>query len=237
MVMDVECAFAKKALNIRVVFDGHLLVQGLFFTPAWNPPPGLDPKAFTERAVTVGSKALPLSGTLTLPAGKGPFPGLVLVHGSGPNDADESLGPNKLFKELAWGLASRGVVVLRYHKRTFQHRGKVEVPTVKEETIDDALSAVAELARTKEVAAGRIFLAGHSMGAWLGPRIAAADERIQGVIMLAASSRPQWHLVVEQLEYMQSLDGTPKPELDAALSNARVGARTWWLPSPRPNGG
>jgi uncharacterized protein len=237
MVMDVECAFSKKALNVRVVLDGQLTVQGLFFSPAWNPPEGVDLKAFAERPVTVGSKALPLSGTLTLPSGKGPFPAVVLVHGSGPNDADESLGPNKLFKELAWGLASRGVAVLRYHKRTFEHRGKVsnaDVPTVKEETIDDALTALDALAQQKEVDPKRLFIAGHSMGAWLAPRIAAADPRVHGAVMLAASARPQWHLVVEQLEYMKSLDPAPKPELEQALLKAKESKKKLDDPALKP---
>ena len=54
-----------------------------------------------------------------------PFPGVVLVHGSGPNDRDESIGPNKPFRDLAEGLASRGIAVLRYDKRTRTHAGRV----------------------------------------------------------------------------------------------------------------
>src|SRR6185436_6522694 len=87
---------------------------------------------------------VPLPGTLTLPAGKGPFPGVILVHGSGGGDRDETLGPNKPFRDIAWGLAAQGIVVLRYDKRAkvqpmwYANRAF----TVYEEVTQDALSAL-----------------------------------------------------------------------------------------------
>src|SRR2546423_637796 len=81
--------------------------------------------AFGEKEVVIGAGgAWPLPGTLTLPKGDGPFPAVVLVHGSGPQDRDETIGPNKPFKDLAWGLATNGIAVLRYEKRTKEHGKK-----------------------------------------------------------------------------------------------------------------
>ena len=82
-----------------------------------------------------------------MPTGDGPFPAVILVHGSGPNDRDETLGTNKPFRDLAHGLASQKVAVLRYEKRTKQHADKLKGSalstfTIKEEAIDDALAAV-----------------------------------------------------------------------------------------------
>ena len=89
-------------------------------------------------------------------------PGVVLVHGSGPNDRDETIGPNKPFRDLAWGLATRGIAVLRYEKRTKRHRLKMALLanslTVKEETIDDAVAAVTTLHAVEEIDASRIFV-------------------------------------------------------------------------------
>src|SRR6185369_4322477 len=89
---------------------------------AYQPPAYVVPSMFREQELTVGAGtewALP--ATLTLPTGTGPFPAVVLVHGSGPNDRDETIGPNKPFQDLAQGLASQGIAVLRYEKRTKQH--------------------------------------------------------------------------------------------------------------------
>src|SRR5437868_1155092 len=72
---------------------------------------------FDEREVTVGKGEWELPGTLGLPKGSGPFPAVVLVQGSGPQDRDETMGVNKPFQDIAWGLASNGIAVLRYDKR------------------------------------------------------------------------------------------------------------------------
>ena len=118
----------------------------------WDRPAYSKPETFHEREVTVGDDEWKLPGTLTLPNGTGPFPGIVLVHGSGPNDRDETVGGSKLFKDLAEGLASRGIAVLRYEKRSKQYGMKMagmHGMTIDDETVDDAVRA-AELMRAQK---------------------------------------------------------------------------------------
>jgi len=172
----------------------------------------------------VGSGEWQLPGTLTIPKGAGPFPAVVLVHGSGPNDRDETLGGTKTFKDLAWGLASNGVAVLRYEKRTRQYPEKSAQDqgfTVEDETIDDAVAAVDLLAKTAGIDSTRIFVAGHSLGGMLAPRIAARESRTAGLVILAGATRPLEDLILEQTKYILNLDGT----LDDA-DNAQIQATT-----------
>lgn len=187
-----------------------------------------------EREVVVGESPLALPGLLTLPEGKGPFPLVVLVHGSGPNDRDETVGPNRPFRDLARGLAGRGVAVMRYDKRTraypMSFAGRPF--TVREETIDDALSAV-RLGRTiPEIDARRIMVAGHSLGGMLTPRIAEMDGRLAGAVLLAGASDESLPDMVErQFAYLKTLDGADIPAISAqersmAPALARVRALT-----------
>jgi dienelactone hydrolase len=215
-VVIVTCQFEKMALDARVVFNAEKQVAGLNFRLAqgkfdFKPPPYARPDSFREEKVVVGSGAWALPGMLTLPKGDGPFPAAVLVHGSGPHDLDETIGPNKPFRDLAWGLASQGIAVLRYEKRTHAHAARIaelkESLTIKEETIDDALAAAAELRKHKEIDPKRIVVIGHSLGALVAPQIAAQDPALAGVVLLAGNARPLEDLVLEQITYIKSLNG------------------------------
>lgn len=253
----VTCVFEKATLDARVVFDQEEKISGLQFVPAaptappvsYEPPAYADPSHFGESEVTVGTGEWAVPGTLTVPRGPGPFPGLVLVHGSGPNDRDESIGPNKPFKDLAWGLATKGVAVLRYEKRSLVHGQKIlaspEVEaamTVKEETIDDALAAAALLGKDERIDPRRIFILGHSLGGYLLPRIALAAEPLglAGFISLAGPTRSLEELILDQTSHLLSLAGDSlsaeeKKQLDEvagavarirALSEADKGSTT-----------
>ncbi|MGH7290961.1 MAG: alpha/beta hydrolase family protein, partial [Myxococcota bacterium] len=85
----------------------------------WQPPPYVDPASFTDDEVTVDCEALATPGTLSLPKSPRPLPAVVLLAGSGPADRDATMGRNKIFKDIAWGLASRGIAVLRFDKVTY----------------------------------------------------------------------------------------------------------------------
>ena len=201
--------FASGNLNVIVSVDKSGRIAGLFLTPGQSAagkgvestPGYVKPEAFRDREVTIGSGEWKLGGTLSIPVGHGPFPAVVLVQGSGPNDRDETIGANKPFRDIAEGLASRGIAVLRYDKRTFVYGPKMaglQDLTVNQETIDDALTAIAFLSVQPEIDPKRVFLLGHSLGGYLAPRIAEHAPNLAGVIIMAGSTRPLETLMLEQ---------------------------------------
>ena len=215
-IVYVACEFEKGQLNFKVVFDTQRRIAGVGVLPGDKEPvvevpPYARTDSFRESEVLVGTGDWALPGTLTLPKGEGPFAAVVLVHGSGPNDRDEAIGPNKPFRDLAWGLASQGIAVLRYDKRSKAHAARMgqfsDSLTVKEETVDDALAAVALLKKTASIKAKKIFVAGHSLGGMLIPRIGLADPSIAGLIILAGTTRPLEDVLIEQYTFIFSLDG------------------------------
>ena len=131
----------------------------------------------TEEKIILGKNTrFPLKGLLTLPEGSGPFPAVVLVHGSGSSNMDEKVGKLTPFRDLAEGLAARGIACIRYDKRSYAHGLKMVLDkkhpiTVREETIEDALLASQLLRADRRIDPDRVFLLGHSMGAMLAPRI------------------------------------------------------------------
>src|SRR5579859_1523183 len=213
----------------QVVFDKDGRIAGLYFGPQptesaneWKTPGYADPAGQQEVAVSVAHGAWHLPGTLTLPKGKGPFPAVVLIPGSPPIDQDATVGPNKIFKDLAWGLANRGIAVLRYTKRTHQFGaglgGGFASFTLREELDDDASSAVALLSGRSEIDRRRIFLVGHSMGGIAASRVAANYARIAGMALMGTPSEDPLTVLVKRVEGMAGAGG-PNDEVD---SNMRV---------------
>lgn len=230
-VVLVTCEFQKAWFDVSLSFDGTDRVGGLFFLPARGPgqqiPPYADPETFTEEEVEFGDPKWRLPGTLTQPRGDERFPAVVLVHGSGPNDRDETVGANKPFRDLAWGLATRGIAVLRYDKRTRVHAAKLAAIglagfTVREEVIEDAGHALTFLCRRPEIDASRIFLLGHSLGGTLAPRVAREHAGWAGLAILAGSTRPLPDVMVEQYEYLARLDGSVSAEEQAQIDQVRA---------------
>ncbi len=219
----VSCEFKKAEFLASVNFSEDGKIEGFFIKPAevnipWDPPAYADQSAFVESPISVGT-APALPGTLSLPKGAGPFPIAILVHGSGPNGQDEQLGSLKVFKDLAWGLASRGVAVIRYVKRT-KHSPK-GVVTEKEEVIDGAIAAIA-LARTlPSIDPKRVIVVGHSQGANLAPRIVReSDGAALGFVSLAGSTRAFQDIVLDQANFFARL--YPGKEMDAKVEESKA---------------
>lgn len=234
-VVFVTGQFAQAVLDIQIAFDQEGRVAGLFFVPAqaaagvgsptkdpYVPPDYVQMDSFDERNLVIGTGDWILPGTFTYPLGEGPFPAVLLVHGSGPSDRDETVGLRKPFRDLAWGLASRGIAVLRYEKRTKEFPERVlanpQEFTVYDETIDDALAAVSLLSRMKDVDEERIYVLGHSLGGMLIPRIASQAPNLAGLIVMAGPSRPLEDLYLEQMTYIIDLDGERSEQEDGALA-------------------
>jgi hypothetical protein len=198
-VVVMTCAFQRASdNNVLVTFNSDGRISGFYFGPRptevvdqWTTPSYALLKSFHEVQVTVQDGPWHLPGTITLPNGSGPFPVVILVPGSPPLDQDGTVGPNKVFKDLAWGLASRGIAVLRYTKRTHQFGaglggGQISSFSLRDELIDDARAAVSLMAARSDVDHRQMYLLGHSMGGIAVPTIAAADPRIAGIIVMGS---------------------------------------------------
>ena len=236
VTVHVPVAFERgqETLAVYLTRDGQL--AGIQLAPAadaqpaapWEPPGYADPDRFDEAEVTLGTGPLAVPGTLSLPNAPGPFPALVLLGGSGPEDRDGSIGRSKPLKDLAWGLASRGIAVLRFDKVTHAHPHLVSENrafTVADEYLHDARAAIALLRAHPAVDAARIFVAGHSLGGTVAPRVAAAEPSVAGLVLLAGGAQPLQWAAVRQVSYLASLApataAASQPGIDALTEQAK----------------
>lgn len=152
----------------------------------------------------------PLQGILSLPdIASAKVPAVVLVHGSGPADMDESIGANKPFRDIAEALSAQGIAVLRYDKRTKIY-GKQLLKemggnlTVENETIEDAVLAANLLKRDERIDPDKVYILGHSLGGMLAPRIDAEGGDFAGIIICAGSPRSLSDILISQNDDMLS---------------------------------
>ena len=204
-------------------------------------------QAGLAREITFASDGETIPGTLLMPAGALPVEGvpvIVLVHGSGPNDRDESIGPNKVFADLANDLVAHGVATLRYDKRTYLWKtGKIKfLPgddlklTLATEVVDDAVAALAFASTQPGIDRRRIFVLGHSLGGTMAPRIAAerlkaAAGSVSGVIELAGAAVPPSALLPLQIAFQSVLRGKSLAEAETQADQASVMFRDAHNPS------
>ena len=171
----------------------------------------------TEKIILGQGTKYPLNGILTLPDNtQNKVPAVVFVHGSGSSNMDEKVYKLTPFKDLAEGLAKHGIASVRYDKRSFAHGLKIvmnkkEVLTVKEETIEDAVLAAQLLKNDSRIDADKVFIAGHSMGGMLAPRIDAEGGDFKGLVIMAGSLRTLEEIMLFQTnEILSSMKGIAK---------------------------
>ena len=218
------CFFENGELSAVIVFDKDWMIHGLHLMPVHDEvmheplPEGVVELTDTVRAAD--GLALPCIITLSGLSENPPI--VVMVHGSGPLDRDETVMANKPFRDLAHLLASRGISTLRYDKRTFV--SQEPVVSVEEETINDALAAI-DLARTYN---SNVWLLGHSLGAMLAPLIAEQTE-LKGVVMMAAPARDMEQVVKDQIETL-SAPGDTKEQKRQALEEMHRQVPQYFVP-------
>ncbi|QUQ66835.1 alpha/beta hydrolase [Kutzneria sp. CA-103260] len=213
-------------VELRMSVDDQGRVNGLRLTAAgqWEPPLYAKPELFTEQEVLVGSQP----GALVLPH-NGNGAGIVLLSGAGAFDRDETAGPVKMLKDLAWGLAGLGVASVRFDK-------PADAPTLVEEYLPAAVAGVELLAGHVD----RVFVAGHSAGGKIAPKVAQWAPAVAGVVLLAADTSPMpaaalrvarhLDLGVELMTRLAARAASPDLTPDTPASELPFGfPATYWL--------
>lgn len=219
----VTCAFERADAVLQFAFDAQERLCGMTLA---NFTPRADAAA-TEAGETVLLRAGAedeTAATLLLPEGEGPFPCVILVHGSGPADRNLSVYGMAPFRDLAEGLAARGVASIRYDKYTYAHASLCVGAdfAVQREYIDDAVAAARALEEDARVSG--VFIAGLSHGAMLAPRIMEQIEspKLRGAVLLEGSPLPLWKIMLAQNQAM--LDASGLSGEDAAKTQAQLDA-------------
>jgi hypothetical protein len=211
-------SFEKAELGFRMVLDQQLLIAGLFLEPLvkdYSPPSWINAQGFYEVKKFVPTKAFPSEALLTLPNGASKSPVMVIIGGSGPTDKNLSMGPNRIYQDIAWGLGMYGVASYRYDKRTrafAAHMGNPDKITVAEEYLEDVKNIVAWLKQREDIDSNRIFLFGHSEGGYLIPWFCSEIPGLAGVIIGAGNYQRLADMLPYQLNYLLKLSDDDAPE-------------------------
>ena len=176
----------------------------------------------SEEVSFVNKKAkITLQGTLTYPEGTGPFPALILITGSGPQNRDEELLGHKPFLLIADYLTRHGFAVLRFDDRG---TGKSEGDFASATSFDfaeDVSAAFDFLSKCSQVDAKRIGLIGHSEGGMIAPIVAAKNKKVAAIVLLAGPGTTGKQILLSQAELIGKADGSDEKKLQENLALAR----------------
>ena len=167
------------------------------------------PYPYHDEDVTYENKVqnVTLAATMTIPQGKGPFPAVVLITGSGPQDRDESLMGHKPFLVLSDYLTRHGIAVLRADDRgTAKSTGDFATATTADFATDTE-AGIAYLKTRPEVDPHKIGLIGHSEGGVIAPMIAARNKDVAFIVMMAGPGVPGDQILIAQVEAIDRASG------------------------------
>ena len=209
----LDCVFTKGSQGFTFIFNKSEKLVGFFVAQTtaeavYVTPAYADSNLYSQKEIQVKFAGGQMAGILTTPKSLSNYPLVVFVHGSGPSDMDETIGPNKPFKDLAAGLAAKGIASIRYVKRSMVYPNSFgKTFTVKEEVLDDAVAAIAIARNTPGVNKAQIYVMGHSLGGMLAPRIASLAPDLSGIILAAAPARKLSDVIAEQNKYLYATSG------------------------------
>ncbi|PYH95977.1 alpha/beta-hydrolase [Aspergillus ellipticus CBS 707.79] len=220
------------SLVLQWIPTGHLIgLRAILSAQTWTPPAYSNPQAFTAVNLTLGRGfANKVSGILTLPnpnpdpnpnltptyppkaKPRAPTPCIILLPGSGPTDRDSTISALKPFKDIAHGIATAGVAVVRFDKITYAHRlwlgvlRRGRTMTMTDEYVHHVLDAVRQVRGRGDI--GEVFLLGHSLGAWPAGKIAASEAvGFAGCVLMGCPAEMVYWCAVRQMRYLAGVNG------------------------------
>lgn len=209
--------FEKMKLDIKISFNENNKIIGFFFVPH---------KQFKKenslgKDLNIKSNDIELKGTLLNPENAKIKKLVIFVHGSGPNDRDETVVESKPFKEIAEHLFLNGISSYRFDKRTLSNPESFnDQSTIDDEVTKDVINIIDYFKNQIQFSKYEIILIGHSLGANLLPRIANLSKKTNKLILLAGNSRPLDQLILEQFEYLSKIN--PSKEIIEQLQKNKT---------------
>ena len=202
--------FDQSALKLSLSENKEGKLSGLFISQlGYQQPKYAEGLGVGKKYINFNSHSFNMSGELVIPLDCKNCPVVIFVHGSGPNDKDETIGPNKVFYDLAMGLASKGVASYRYDKRSKLYPETVAGQfDLYDETINDAISAFRIIKSDTSLKFGKYVMLGHSLGAYAMPLIAdSLGDELNGAILFSSNARKLEDLIEYQMNYLTNFDG------------------------------
>jgi hypothetical protein len=181
------------------------------------------PYPYREEEVQFENKAagISLAATFTIPQGRGPFPAVFLITGSGPQDRDEAILGHRPFLVLADYLTRKGIAVLRADDRGFGKSSGNFATATTADFATDAEAAVAYLKTRSEVNPRQIGLVGHSEGGIIAPMVAARNPDVAFIVMMAGSGVPGDEILVSQTLLLTEVSGKSHEEAEKNAADER----------------
>lgn len=199
--------FEKMKIDVKITFNEEDKIIGFFFSPHKE----FSTEMSLGKELVIKSGTIALKGTVLVPENNNLKKLVVFVHGSGPQDRDETIYENKPFKDIAEGLYKKGIASYRFDKRTLSNPETFnDKSTIDDEVTNDILNIIKYFKEDSQFKAYEIIVLGHSLGANVMPRIANQSKQIAKIILLAGNARPLEVLVAEQYDHLYQLDPTPE---------------------------